>query len=108
MTRTRPRTPGYTRLQVVAAGAMASCASVLRLGGKESVEDPAGLVRRQPWAGVVYRDLDLAVLRLAISESIVESHGGRIWANGNGGRGSTFDFALPAIAAGSEASYAEE
>ena len=35
---------------------------------------------------------------LAISESIVESHGGRIWANGDGGRGATFHFALPAAA----------
>jgi len=33
---------------------------------------------------------------LAISRSIVESHGGRIWANGDGGRGATFHFTLPA------------
>jgi PAS domain S-box-containing protein len=33
---------------------------------------------------------------LAISKSIVESHGGRIWANGDGGRGVTFHFTLPA------------
>jgi signal transduction histidine kinase len=33
---------------------------------------------------------------LAISKSIVESHGGRIWANGDGGHGVTFHFALPA------------
>jgi signal transduction histidine kinase len=33
---------------------------------------------------------------LAISMSIVESHGGRIWANGDGGRGATFHFTLPA------------
>jgi signal transduction histidine kinase len=32
---------------------------------------------------------------LAISKSIVESHGGRIWANGTGGLGATFHFTLP-------------
>ena len=36
---------------------------------------------------------------LAICKSIVESHGGQIWANGNGGRGSTFHFTLPATTA---------
>jgi PAS domain S-box-containing protein len=36
---------------------------------------------------------------LSISKSIVESHGGRIWTNGAGGRGATFHFTLPVAAA---------
>jgi signal transduction histidine kinase len=39
---------------------------------------------------------------LAISKSIVESHGGRIWANGDGGYGATFHFTLPAAPAGTK------
>jgi signal transduction histidine kinase len=33
---------------------------------------------------------------LAISKSIIESQGGRIWANSDSGLGATFHFTLPA------------
>jgi signal transduction histidine kinase len=33
---------------------------------------------------------------LSISRSIIESHGGRLWAAGRPGRGSTFQFTVPA------------
>jgi signal transduction histidine kinase len=34
-------------------------------------------------------------LGLAIARSILESHGGRVWATANSGRGTTFCFTLP-------------
>lgn len=41
-------------------------------------------------------------LGLSISRSIICAHGGRLWATNNAGRGSTFHFTLPALAAMSE------
>jgi PAS domain S-box-containing protein len=47
-----------------------------------------------------------AGLGLAIVKGIVEAHGGRVWAAGLRGRGSTFHFTLPSVAGRSERAHA--
>ena len=43
---------------------------------------------------------------LSISRKIIESHGGRIWASAHSGRGTTFQFTLPADVTASSSSAA--
>jgi PAS domain S-box-containing protein len=42
---------------------------------------------------------------LAVSKSIVEAHGGRLWAENNPGRGATFNVALPVASKGESISF---
>ena len=42
-------------------------------------------------------------LGLAISHSIIQAHGGRLWGEPNRGRGAVFSFRLPAVQASAAA-----
>jgi len=50
--------------------------------------------------------LQQVLMNLSISRRIIESHGGRLWANANIVRGATFQFTLPSEANASSPSTA--
>jgi C4-dicarboxylate-specific signal transduction histidine kinase len=66
------------------------------------VED-AGVGLREPEAGKLFDPFyttkpDGLGMGLSISRSIIEGHGGRLWATANPDHGATFHLALPAVA----------
>jgi hypothetical protein len=65
-----------------------------------SCESEVGLVRRPCPMGrlfgrPIFRPAQGLGMGLAISHSIIEAHGGRLWAKANAPRGAIFQFALP-------------
>jgi PAS domain S-box-containing protein len=114
----RPAIADRTQLQQVllnlVANAIESMSLASRFGGTVEAEawnGEAGMVHiavRDTGVGLDPQQLDRVFdafyttksegmgMGLAISRSIVEAHGGRLWANANDGPGATFNFTLPA------------
>jgi len=96
---------GIEAMQDTKSGSQLTIRSLLAEGGQLliSVSDTGvGLPREQAdqiFNAFFSTKVQGTGMGLSISRSIVESHGGRLWATSNSGRGATFHFTLPAAEA---------